>query len=177
MIWLKHWWSFENIWRDRNINLTSWLKQYAAFMELWLGPGDELMRQYVMLSDQFITPWVWLDAPFMTLWVRRGDQTDIMCESGWSLYDTKSETRRSIYDSMSETKYPFYYTIDLNCLKTFVWSSVLFETAWVRPAFPYMTPWVITIAEDMTKLVISVDVPYINTISGDKSHYQNYECY
>ena len=42
-----------------------------------------------------------------------------MCGSGWSLYDSKSETRRSIYDIMNEIKHlfitPYISIVEIIC--------------------------------------------------------------
>ena len=92
-------------------------------MALWVRPGNQFMRQQVRLCDQFMALWVWPDAPFMTVWVKRDDQTDIICESGWSLYDTK--TRRLIYDCMNQTKHPFI-TPSISIYWTHLWDQVYY---------------------------------------------------
>ena len=105
--------------------MTQWVRPGEQFMRQWVRPDDHCMRQYVRPNDHFMRQWVrpddhfmkswviqdyhftsWLK-PFMALWVRRDDETDIMCESGWSLYGTKRRTRRSIYDNRNKTKHPF----------------------------------------------------------------------
>ena len=104
--------------------MTPWVRLYDELMKFWVRPSDQTdimsdtgwsrnMRDELLhallwerLDDQFMALWVWPDSVFLslgeepddqfiTLWVRRDDQTDIMCNGGWSLYDTKSEFRNS----------------------------------------------------------------------------------
>ena len=55
-------------------------------------------------------------------------------------------------------------------VNTFVRSSALFETTWVKSTAPFILPWV------RPKSVIHAEILYIEAISGDTNSYQNYEC-
>ena len=74
-------------------------------IKLWERPDDQFIALWVWPDSVFLSLGEEPDYQFITLWVRRCDQIDIMCDEGWSLYDTKSESRQSVYDSMSKTKW------------------------------------------------------------------------